>query len=53
MALWAVEPLTAAWSSDGNLSVKDVFAHFVRENCTLIIKNKKIIINVINSIKFM
>ena len=27
VALWAVEPLLAAWSSDRNLGVKNVFAH--------------------------
>ena len=27
VALWAVEPQLAAWSSDGNLGVKNVLAH--------------------------
>ena len=28
MAKRAIEPLSAAWSSDGDLGVEDVFAHF-------------------------
>ena len=27
VAFWAVEPFFAAWSSDSNLSVEEVFAH--------------------------